>query len=149
MSTTFNDVYDDVRTICQTVFSTRTELNNPYFVEDDADIMFDNAWTLSIGASTNSNRFICGKASMLRDFVVVLVNRYFAPSRDINARITAEKTIVNAQIDLIKYIEAQPQTDNIVQIRYDSDGGIEFLEGDRFGFLVLQTTIQVEYLETL
>jgi hypothetical protein len=149
MSTTFNNVYDDLRTILSTVLSGRTELNNPYFIEDDSDIMFDNAWTVSVGAAQNTDRFVCGKATMRREFILTLANRYFAPSRDISARITAEKTIVNAQLDVIKYIEASPQTVNILQMRYEGDNGLEFLEGDRFGFLILQSTITVEYLENL
>lgn len=148
MTTKFNSVYDEIRTVCSTVYSDRVELNNPYFVEDDADIMFDSAWTVGIGNAENSNRTICANATVLRRFNVILTNRYTSPSRDIAARIAAEKKIVNAQLDLIKYLEQNPTTANTIRIKWVSDNGLEFLQGDRFGFFVLVNTIECEYFES-
>lgn len=147
MTTKFNSVYDQFRAILSTVYSGRTELNNPYFLEDDADIMFKTAYCVALSSGENTNRTICAASSIQRDFLVILADRYYAPSRDIAARIVAEKAIINAQLDLIKYIEASPTTTDIVRMSFVSDNGLEFLAGDRFGFLVLQSLIRVEYIE--
>ena len=149
MSTKFSSVYDELRTVLSTVFPDRTELNNPYVIEDDSDLMYDSGYTLGIGTGNNSNRVICGKATVRRDFVVILTNRYTAPSRDIPARIAKEKQLLNAQQDLIKYMESNTSSANIVSMSYTSDNGIEFLAGDRFGFLVLQSIVSIEYVEAL
>ena len=148
MATKFGDVYDALRSKISSTLTTHTELNNPYFLEDDADIMFDRAWALSIGPSTNTNRNICPLVTVGRDFVLTLTERYFAPSRDITARVTAEKTMFNYQLDILKEFADYTTTD-IIKVEYISDNGLEFLEGDRFGFLVLQTLINVEYYENV
>jgi hypothetical protein len=148
LSTKFNDVYNEIRALCASVYSDRQELNNPYFVEDDSDLMFDSAYAVGIAGAENSNRTLCANATILRRFNVILTNRYMAPSRDIPTRVTAEKKIINAQLDLVKYLEQNPTTANTIRIKWVSDNGLEFLQGDRFGFFVLVNTIECEYFES-
>jgi hypothetical protein len=146
MSSKFSDVYNELRTQISTTLSTHTELNNPYFLEDDADVMFDQAWALSITSGVNTRRQGCPFITIGRDFVITLTQRYFSPSRDITARVEAENKMFNYQLDLLKVL-VDYTSSNIIDIRYESDNGLEFLEGDRFGFLVLQTLVTVEYEE--
>jgi hypothetical protein len=146
MSTKFTSVYDSLRAAIAAVLTTHRELNNPYILTDDADIMYDKAWTLAIGSGTNTNRTISPYVNIGREFNIVIAQKYSAPQRDITARLTAEKTLLNYQLDVLKALEPYTTTD-IIKVNYVSDSGIEFLGGDRIGYLILQTLISVEYFE--
>ena len=148
MSTKFTSVYDSLRTAITGVLTTHRELNNPYILTDDADIMYDKAWTLAIGSAENTRRSQCPYLTIGREFNLILAHKYNAPHRDIASRITAEKAILNYQLDVLKVLEYYTTSD-IVKVSYISDNGIEFLGGDRIGYLILQTLISVEYLETI
>ena len=148
MSTKFTTVYDSLRTVITTVLTTHRELNNPYILTEDADIMYDKAWTLAIGGAQNTQRSQCPYLTIGRDFNLILAQKYSAPHRDITSRLTAEKAILNYQLDALKALENYTSVD-ILKISYQNDNGIEFLGGDRIGYLVLQTLINVEYLEQI
>ena len=141
-------VYDEIRSQISGVLTTHTELNNPYFIEDDADVNFDNGWCVGLGAADNTNRYVCNKLTVSRDFTFTLTKRVFAVDRDITKRITAEKALFEYQMDVLKVLDIYT-SDVVVKMRYTSDNGLEFLDGDRFGILMLQTTINVEYFENL
>jgi hypothetical protein len=142
----FSTSYDELRARIAATLTSHTELNNPYFIEDEADIMFDEGWTVGLGDSVNTGREICDKITFGREFIITMTKRYYAPARDIAARIAAEKDIFNDQITLLGELVAY-STDSIVKIDYVSDSGINFLAGDRFGILQLDTTITLEYFE--
>ena len=140
--------YDEIRALIASTLSDYTELNNPYVIEDEADLMFDQGWTVGLADAINTNRKICNKITFGRDLVITMTKRYYAPSRDITARITAEKELFDDQKtllgDLIVFTSSA-----VVKIAYTNDSGISFLAGDRFGILQLDTTITLEYFETL
>lgn len=145
----FTSVYEEIRTRVSGTLTAYTELNNPYFIQEDADTMFDSGFAVAAASGENTNRVIASFATMSREFVIILTKRYFATDRDVTTRVTAEKALIEDQIKLIKNLETAPNSDNIAKVQYTNDGGIEFLEGDRFGYLVLQTRINVEYFENL
>lgn len=148
MASAFSTSYDEMRVlIAATLGATYTELNNPYFVEDDADIMLAKGWTLGIADASNTNRTICNKITVARDLFITMTKRYYAPSRDITARVTAEKELIDDQVNLLKALVVYT-TDSIVKIDYNLDSGINFLAGDRFGILQLDTTVSLEYFES-
>ena len=149
MSTKFTSVYDEIRTAISTLYSTKTEINNPYTLEENADIDMKDSWGIAIRAGSNSNRVLCGQATVKRNIEVSLLKRVAMPEKDVTARITGEKALFNDQLDMIKYFEGSPTTTNTVNVRFISDSGIEFLEGDRFGFLVLRSTLELEYVENV
>lgn len=146
MSTKFTSVYDSLRATIAGVLTTHRELNNPYILTDDADIMYDKAWTLAIGSATNTQRSQCPYVTIGREFNIILAHKYSSPHRDISSRITAEKAILNYQLDVLKVLEPYTTSD-IIKVSYVSDNGIEFLGGDRIGYLILQTLVSVEYFE--
>jgi hypothetical protein len=148
MSTKFTSVYDTLRAAIAGVLTTHRELNNPYILTEDVDIMYDRAWTLAIGGAQNTQRSSCPYITIGREFNLILAQKYSAPQRDIAARLTAEKALLNYQLDALKILESTTSVD-ILKINYQSDNGIEFLGGDRIGYLVLQTLINVEYLEQI
>jgi hypothetical protein len=87
-------------------------------------------------------------ATISRDFVVTLTKRMFLTNRDISNRILAEKALFEDQITLIKKLELAT-SQAISKIEFVSDNGLEFLEADRFGILVLQFVLRVEYFELI
>ena len=144
-----SSIYDELRTLVGTQLSSHTELNNPYDITDDADTMFDKGWAVGLGPASNTQRQVGCNMSVARDFVVTITRRYFTPSRDIANRIAAEKLLFEDQLLVIKDIETNPSSSNIAKMVFIGDNGLEFLEGDRFGFIILQSTINVEYFEQL
>ena len=143
----FSDVYDGLRTFIPTILTTHTELNNPYDIEDDSDIMYDKSWSLAIGPGENTKRILCNYVTVERDYTLVLTRRYFAPSRDIDARVAAEKLMFEDQMLVIKALVNEPQTASAEKISYNGDTGLQFIGGDRTGFLYLETSLLVEYFE--
>jgi hypothetical protein len=143
----FSTAYDELRVRIASVLTTYTELNNPYVITDDSDLMFDSGWTVGIADAVNTNRTICNKITFGRDLIITLTNRYYGTSRDISARVAAEKTLLDDQIALLQNLVVYT-TDAIVKIAYVNDGGINFLAGDRFGILQLDTTISLEHFES-
>ena len=139
--------YDELRTKIAATLTDYTEINNPYLIEDEADVMYHLGWTIGLADSVNTNRTICNKITFGRDFIITMTKRYYAPSRDITARVTAEKTLFDDQITLLKELVVFT-SDAIVKISYTNDSGINFLAGDRFGILQLDTTITLEYFES-
>jgi hypothetical protein len=149
MSTKFTLVYDDIRNKVKALWPTKVEVNNPYIIEDEADIRLKDSFGIAIGAGSNTNRVICGSSSTTRSFNIAIVKKHSSPSEEISARVIAEKALLNDLFDLQKYFDSNPSSDNIINIRYVNDNGIEFLNGDRFGYLMLRSTFEAEYSENL
>jgi hypothetical protein len=143
----FENAYDQIRSVIASTLTSYTELNNPYIVTDEADIMLASGYTVGIAEGENSNRNICNRITINRSFVVILTKRYYAPSRDILARVTAEKAIVNDQISILKTLTGY-SSNEVVRINYANDSGINFFGDERYGILQLDTIINVEYFET-
>jgi len=141
-------VYDEIRALIPANLSGYTELNNPYTITDEADLNFDKGYAVGLGAGTNTNRLLSCAMSISRDFVLTLTKRMFLTNRDITNRIIAEKALFEDQITLVKKFELATSS-AISKIEYVSDNGLEFLEADRFGILVLQFVVRVEYFETI
>lgn len=141
-------IYDTLRTQLATTLSSHTELNNPYVLEDEADIMFDAGWTIGLFEGENTNRNLCPKLSLSRNFTVTVTRRTFSPDRDITERVTAEKALFEDMISVIQDLQCMEDA-NISKIEYVSDNGLEFLLGDRFNILLIQATFNVEYFENL
>jgi len=139
--------YDEIRAQIASTLPNYTELNNPYVIEDEADLMFYEGWTVGIADAANTNRTICNKITFGRDFIITMTKRYYAPSRDIAARTVAEKELFDDQITLLKDLVVFT-SDAVVKIAYTNDSGVNFLAGDRFGILQLDTTITLEYFES-
>ena len=141
-------IYDTLRSTLATTLPNHTELNNPYVLEDEADIMFDAGYTIGLFEGENTNRNLCPKLSVSRTFTITLSRRTFSPDRDITERVAAEKNLFEDHLLVVKALQCI-EDDNISKIEYISDNGLEFLLGDRFNILLIQSTFTVEYFENL
>ena len=140
--------YDELRALIPANLSGYTELNNPYVISDEVDLNFDKGYAVGLGAGINTKRLVSPYISIARDFTVTLTKRMFLTNRDITNRLLAEKALFEDQITLIKKFEIAT-SQAISKIEYVSDTGLEFLEADRFGILVLQFVVRIEYFEII
>lgn len=143
----FTTAYDQVRTELETLFSTYNEIDNPYDVEKNTDLELRASYGITLGSGINTTRVTCSRADITREFGIVLCRRINATRNDTATRITAEKALFE---DLTKIIAVfEKKVANITRSRYEGDGGVEFLGGDRYNYLVLRSAFMVEYSETL
>lgn len=140
--------YDDVRTIMQTLYPNHKELVNPYDLESNPDIELKQSWGISIGSALNGTRVVCNRATITRNFSIVLARRSNRTRNDNATRIVTEKLLFEDLSLLVKYFEENPKTTNITRVRYTDDEGLDFVAGDRDNYLVLRSTLLVEYTET-
>lgn len=143
----FTEAYAQIRTELQALFASYTEIDNPYDIEQNPEIQLKTAYGITIGTATNATRAICGRADVIRSFDIVLCRRINATMNDSATRITAEKNLFEDQMSIIKKFEGNIA--NVKKARYLSDNGIEFLGNDKYNYLVLRSTFEVEYSEAL
>jgi len=143
----FTNAYDQIRTELATLFSSYNELDNPYDLERNPDLHLRESYGITIGSGENTTKVLCSRADISRIFGIVLCRRMNATRNDTATRITAEKALFEDLTDIIKVFE-EPVA-NITQGRYVSDDGVEFLDGDRYNYLILRSSFLIEYSESL
>jgi len=141
-------VYDELIALVPTILTAHTQLNNPYLLEDEADIQMERGWTLGFGDGENTMRVVGSKISYRRTFILTITRRVFGHLRDYEARIAVEKLLLDDQKALINGIDKYT-SNNFAKIEFVGDNGLEFLSGDRFGILLIQNNVAVEYFEDI
>lgn len=152
---TITQIYDAVESSITTALSGYQTLNNPYRLENNAEITFHTAYGIAVsdGSNLNGNEQ-SGHEQRTRNFVIHLTRRKFATSRDATARENTEKALLEDWTTLLNAWATNPTLRNatvpntgIQRAYYESDGGIEFvsLDKSRDGILVISTVLTVEY----
>ena len=143
----FSEAYSQIRTELETLFTTYNEVDNPYDDTQIANINAKTSFGITIGAGTNTTRRTCGRADIEREFNIILYRRINATRNDTATRITTEKALFEDLTSLIKRFEVK--IPNVTRARYASDSGVEFLDGDRYNYMKLNSIFLVEYSEDL
>jgi hypothetical protein len=141
-------IYDALLALIPTILTTHEELNNPYLLEDTSDIDMEKGWTLGFGPGENTQRLLGAQITYNRSFILTITRRSFGHLRDKALRITTEKLLFEDQKILINGIEKYTNA-SIENIIFVGDNGLEFLNGDRFGILLIQNNVSVEYFEDI
>jgi hypothetical protein len=146
------DIITQLHSIVGTQLAGYQRMPNPYFLERNSALLMRSGYGIGVGAGTNTNRLLNGKISIDRNFEIVLVNQIDALQNDAVNIELEEKAILEAAFILIKYFENNEQlgiSNIVLNSRYISDGGIEFIDLEQARFHQLTMTVGVEYIETI
>lgn len=144
-----SDIYDQLNTVVvPTIFPNKYVLENPYFPElSNSQYLCDGVgWYISSGL--NTQRFVGCHTSVSREIVFHITKQSFATDQDNALRFTTEKEILEEQKLLINEITNNPTLDEMTnKIDWVSDEGIEFIFQDQYNYLLLTSTLLIEYIE--
>lgn len=147
---TISDLYDNLKTILGTVYPAKYELIDPITIEQNPDQLLDNGFALAVGPATNTRREVCNKLSIAREFTVTLTGLVKGMRSDISAQDTAEKNLLEDHLLLVNELYKNQVLDSIYKkLDYLSDTGIVEIVANEKKYLMIQTTIQIEYFETI
>ena len=152
MTTAISDIHDELHTIVATALTGKgySIIPNAYIAPDNAGLLLKKGYGIAVGPGTNTQRTLAGKLSFQRDFQVFLTALIPATSNNYDARFTAEKTILEDFALVLLAIEQAPSlNENSATSVLLNDGGLEYLEGDRDKYYLIESTVTVEYVENV
>lgn len=143
-------IFDSVNTFIGTHFATHKIYVNPYDLALNDEFILNKGIGFYIGPGSNSNRQISCYASVSRELIFNLSRVNRGTERDRTIRQTVEKELLEDHFTLIKEFEKDPTIQSLCSnTLWTSDGGIEFVYGDRISYLKIETRFNIEYLEQL
>lgn len=144
--------YDAIASAISTALPNHNELSNPYFPDADTDLKYDKAWGLAFSDGLNTELQISRRASIDRDFIVVITRKLRGLKNDLTTRKTTEKNLFEDQYEVIKALELDPDLQSsgaISKISYVNDLGLEFIRTERTDLLMIKSTMNMKYFEDL
>lgn len=152
MATKISDIYDEIVSICESSLDTTYKrIPNPYVAEENAQIILDKGFGVSIGPCERVDLDVC-KMYYRRFFNIVIVRLVSATEHDVTRKEAIEKAILEDLQSVRIAIERDNNTlsGNATKTDYESDSGIEFLiSPSGFKFYSLNVTLSVLYNETI
>lgn len=148
-----SSAYDAILSRIETVLDTTAQgwfrLPNPYKPEENSERFLDKGYGIALGSGANTNRVVNCKFSIERNFTIVLTRKFFALEADPAAKAVTEKQLFEDQYALINDFEQDISINgSTMYTRYVSDGGIEYVSGEKDNYLMIRTEFAVEYLES-
>lgn len=143
-------IFDAINTFIGANFSGHKIYVNPYDLTLNDEFILNKGIGFYLAGATNTNRQISCYHSVSRELVfnISRVNR--GTERDRTIRQTVEKELLEDHFTLIKEFEKDPTIQSLCSnTLWTSDGGIEFVYGDRISYLKIETRFNIEYLEQL
>jgi hypothetical protein len=150
MSSTISLIHDELNTMLNVLFPTRSQLTDGFLIENNAEIELDYAYGLHFGTAFNTNRLIGCQFSIQRQVIITITKATRAGQRAIGLVKTAEKDLLEDHLKLIKdFAKNENLNDLAVKRSYVSDNGIDRIFGQQKNFLMIQSTFDIEYFENL
>jgi len=141
-------IYDDIKSLFSTTFPSKTEMYDPIDIENNDDFILKDGYGIDIGPGNNTNRFVSKKISVNRAFTFTLSKEIQSVNNDLSLRNTVVKEVFEDQKLILDIFEKQTVSASIAKSLFISDGGVEYLLGEK-NYIVLQTTLDIEYIENL
>lgn len=143
-------VYDNIITKIGTTISTYTRIPNPYEPSENPSLFMRKGYGVGFGAGRNTNRMVCDKVSISRAFTILLMNEVLTTEMNVSSRGSFEKSLLEDQFLLIQAFENDLTLSGAcVKIAYSDDTGIQYVEGGSEKFILVETTFEVEYFESI
>jgi hypothetical protein len=146
---TISTFYDEFNALLVSKFgSTHQKLDNPYFPEDNNDLILKRGYGFSPTNGSNPKRLLDCFTSMTREITVTqtIINR--GTERDTTIRETAEKQLLEDHRVLVNAVLSDTNlNETLARLEYVGDNGIEFIFGEKNNFLMIRSTYLIEYLE--
>jgi hypothetical protein len=127
-----------------------TVVPNSYIAPENAGLLLKKGYGIAVGPGANTERVLGGQRSYARDFLIFLTRLIPATSNNVDARQDTEKAILEDYELIVEAIEEAPNINGkAVLAALISDGGLEYLEGDRDKYFLIETTVTVEYFNNI
>jgi hypothetical protein len=152
MATNISSIYDRIVAVCAATFPSKSDLPNGYIPEDNDDVFLKDGYGVSIEPVINDNRIMSCQISFDREVSITLTKKIFASDRDISARRTVEKALMEDELTLIKAIVEDATLHDLTgDVQFLDDNGIEFVFNGvtKISYIMLQLRFGVKYIEGL
>lgn len=144
-------IYDTLRTALTAKLSGKTEIPNPYSLEDNMVQFLENGWGLTIDDGAPGSIDVYCLDSESRNFTLILTKILYNLDGTNTRLIADSKTLLEniraARNDLLAYDKLA--TDSIQKIDFVGASGIQFLPAEKFSVIYATLTIGVEYVENI
>ena len=147
-----SDIHDELHNIVSTALAGKSYnvIPNAYIAPENAGLLLKKGYGVSIGPGNNTARKLGGRRSYARDFQVFLTRLIPATSNDSTTRQNTEKNILEDFELVVDALEEAPNLNgNAALAQILSDGGLEYLEGDRDKYFLIEATVTVEYFNNI
>lgn len=123
--------------------ATHLKLVNPYTITMNDNKILNRGYGWRIGPGSVSDLGLNHFITVQRELVLLntVVNR--GSERDISIREGSEKTLLEDQLNGVGVISRVKRSCGIIDIEYQSDGGITFVFDDREQFLLMETSFVI------
>lgn len=147
---TISTAYDALKARLLAVLPNHSQMTNPYAPEQNSEQILRKSYGLRISTAENTNRQVSCQLSIRRTMEVVITRKYFASEMNRTAKETVEKDLMEDAFLVIKDIEKDADLgNNVANILYQSDTGIEFVFSEDKPFFMTTLTFGLEYFENL
>lgn len=142
-----SDVWDQIVTTLDTTYPSGTyfKLFNPYQVEGNDDFLLNKGYGIKIGPSEGDidelNHFlVISRELVLQNTVVTR-----GTDRDITIRENSEKELLEDQLLGIAALMRLNPPAEFKPIRFNGDGGADFVFDDKNNFLLIESSFTLSY----
>lgn len=124
------------------------KLPHAYAIEKNPEIYLKQGYAIGISSGTNTKRLLSKTISINRQFSLTISRALDLLDLEVGGRQTIEKQLFEDLKLVIADIEGN-QTLNSGEIfcQYESDGGIEYVDGETAEFAIIRAVFSLEYYE--
>lgn len=147
-----SDAYDALKARVAVVLPNHFILPNPYAPEQNSELALKQGQGVKFLGALNSERSLSCQLSLRRSVEVIVTRKYFGSELMTATKSSVEKALFEDQYLVIREVEKDPSvalTSVVVQTRFESDSGIEFVFNDDKPFLMIRSLFSIEYIENL
>lgn len=143
----FDTIYDKIFTVINATLSSRTELINPYDIEDNNGHFLKSGFGVGISSMVVSDTFLREVRQVQRSIFIDLTERVHSTDKNTSARKTDEKKLISDQLLMVTALKNNLQADFF---QFVGDNGIEYIFPDeREDFIRLRTSFIINYNVTV
>lgn len=148
MTTKITSILDLFNTFIIETFATKTKIPNPFDTASNNDNLLKNGYGIHLSSGSVSDLDYPQFVVYDRSLVVTLTKEIFRVQSDTDVLFDVQKTLLEEQNTLVTSLAKNRTFDNdIIRVEFSGDNGIEFIYGDKFNFLKLESTFVLSYRE--
>ena len=150
MSTSISTIYDNLFTLVETLFPTKTELPDPYNIEANPSIILKDGY----GVAWNDgdvNDELAGRAyAEERNLSIIFTGRIARLDTNTSARRVVEKSLLESRRSLINQIKKNsPSLKGAEYFEFVSDEGILSVNDEKQNIIYLKINFAIRYSEVV
>ena len=139
-------IYDNIDTILSALFSAKTEIPNPRKLSDNNENYLKDGYGFYFAGAGLPSFDLSHFQGYSREIVIVLARNIYRVDNDTSVYKTAEKNLLEDQVVLINSLaDDRTMDDLITSVEFTGDSGVEFTFDDKYNFMYLSTTFDLEY----